>query len=108
MLSFLATFPSFPFVEKSCHLLFPASNSLFAFTFLGTLAGLVGPSLTLLGSLRACVANAGLMSAAAEMTLEFAGNDGVVGVPGVPSAFRFLESFDIGLMSLADNVSVVA
>lgn len=108
MLSFLATLPNLPLVEKSCHLLFPASNSLFALTFLGTLAGLIGPSLTLLGSLRTWVANAGLMSAAAEMTLEFTGSDGVVGVLGVPSAFRFLESFEIGLMSLADKVSVVA
>ena len=51
MLSFFATLPVFPFVVKSCHLLFPASSSLFAFTFRGTFAGLVGPSLTLLGSL---------------------------------------------------------
>ena len=50
MLSFLAVFPDFPRTEKSCHLFFPASSSLFAFTFLGTFGGLTGPSLTLLGS----------------------------------------------------------
>ena len=48
------------------------------------------------------------MSAAAEMTFEFAGVDGAVGVPGVASALRFLDSFDIGLMSWADSVSVLA
>ena len=51
MLSFFVDGPFLtPFVENSCHLLFPASSSLFAFTFRGTFAGLVGPSLTLLGS----------------------------------------------------------
>ena len=48
------------------------------------------------------------MSAAADITLEFTGSIGVVGVPGVPSAFRFLESFEIGFMSWAESVSVVA
>ena len=40
-----------PFCMKPIHLLFPASSSLFALTLRGTLAGLGGPSLTLLGSL---------------------------------------------------------
>ena len=111
MLSFLATLPIFPFTEKSCHLLFPASSSLFAFTFRGTLAGLTGPSLTLLGSRRAWVASAGSMSAAAEMTLVLADtrdvDDDAVGRAGDPSALRFFESLEMGLMSLARRVSVV-
>ncbi len=45
------------------------------------------------------------MFAAAEMTFVFAGMD-VVDAPGGPSALRFLESFDIGLISCADRVSV--
>ena len=45
------------------------------------------------------------MFAAAEMTFVFAGMDGV-DAPGGPSALRFLESFDIGLISCADKVSV--
>lgn len=106
MLSFFATLPVLPFEEKSCHLLFPASSSLLALTFRGTLAGLVGPSLTLLGSFLAWLARSGFMSAAADITFDLAGNAGVVGVPGVPSALRFLESVEIGLMSWADNVSV--
>lgn len=107
MLSFFATLPNLPFDEKSCHLLFPASSSLLALTFRGTFAGLVGPSLTLLGSFLAWLARAGLMSAAAEMTFELTGTIGVVGVPGVPSALRFFDSLDNGLMSCADKVSVV-
>ena len=47
------------------------------------------------------------MSAAAEMTFELTGSIGVVGVPGVPSALRFFDSLDNGLMSWADKVSVV-
>ena len=47
------------------------------------------------------------MLAAADITLLLVGTDGVVGVPGGPSAFRFFESFDTGLMSWADRVSVV-
>ena len=39
------------------------------------------------------------MLAAAEITLVLVGTDGMVGVPGGPSAFRFFESLDIGLMS---------
>ena len=39
------------------------------------------------------------MLAAAEMTLLLVGTDGVVGVPGGPSAFRFFESLAIGLIS---------
>ena len=108
ILSFLATFPVFPFVANSCHLLFPASSSLLALTFRGTLAGRVGPSLTLLGSFLAWLARVGSIFAAAEMTFVFAGMVGVVGVTGVPSALRFLESFDMGLMSCAERVSVVA
>jgi len=101
MLSFFATFPNFPLVVKSCHLLFPASSSLLALTFRGTLAGLAGPSLTLLGSFLAWLASAGSILAAAEIMFEFGGGIvGNVGVPGVdPSAFRFLDSFDIGLIS---------
>lgn len=46
------------------------------------------------------------MFAAAEMTPDDAE---VVGVAGVPSAFRFFDSLlDMGLRSLADKVSVVA
>lgn len=107
MLSFFATLPVFPLDEKSCHLLFPASSSLFALTFRGTFAGLVGPSLTLLGSFLAWLARSGSMSAAAEMTFDLAGSVGVVGVPGVQSALRFLDSLEMGLMSCADTVSVV-
>lgn len=108
MLSLLATLLTLPFVVKSCHLFFPASSSLLAFTFRGTFAGLVGPSLTLLGSFFAWLARAGSISAAAEMTLALIGIDGAIGVPGAPSAFRFLDSFAIGLMSFAERVSVVA
>ena len=116
ILSFLPTFPIFPFVLNSCHLLFPASNSLFALTFLGTFAGRMGPSLTLLGSLFAWEASVGSISAAAEMTPpEF---EGVVAAAvaavvdgeattGVPSALRFLDSLEMGLMSCAERVSVV-
>ena len=39
------------------------------------------------------------MLAAADITLLLVGTDGVVGVPGRPSAFRFLESLEIGLIS---------
>lgn len=39
------------------------------------------------------------MLAAADITLVLVGADGTVGVPGGPSAFRFFESLDIGLMS---------
>ena len=106
MLSFLATLLVLPLVEKSCHLLFPASSSLFALTFRGTLAGRVGPSLTLLGSFLAWLANSGSTFAAAEMTLGYDCGTGAMGVPGVPSALRFLESLEIGRMSLADSVSV--
>ena len=48
------------------------------------------------------------MSAAADMTLVLTGMVGVLGVPGFPSALRFLESFDVGLISCAERVSVVA
>lgn len=98
MLSFFDALPNLPLAAKSCHLLFPASNSLFALTFRGTLAGLVGPSLTLLGSFFAWLAKAGSISAAADMTFEFVGIVGPAGVPGMPSALRFL-SFDSGLIS---------
>lgn len=108
MLSFFATLPSLPLLANSCHLLFPASSSLFAFTFLGTFAGLIGPSLTLLGSLLAWLAKAGSTFAAADMTLGFVGGAGVADSPGVPSAFRFRESVGKGLMSLAESVSVEA
>ena len=54
MLSFLPALPNFPLVAKSCHLFLPASSSLFALIFLGTLAGRTGPSLTLLGSRLVC------------------------------------------------------
>ena len=105
ILSFFATLPTFPFIVKSCHLLLPASSSLLAFTFRGTFAGRMGPSLTLLGSFLAWLASVGSMFAAAEMTFVFVGMD-VIDAPGGPSALRFLESFDIGLMSCADRVSV--
>ena len=39
------------------------------------------------------------MFAAADITLLLVGIDGMVGVPGGPSAFRFLESLGIGLIS---------
>lgn len=106
MLSFFVDFPNLPLDAKSCHLLLPASSSLFALTFRGTLAGLVGPSLTLLGSFFAWLANAGSISAAAEMTFEFVGIIGPAGAPDMPSALRFL-SFDSGLISWAERVSVV-
>ena len=108
ILSFLAAFPSLPLLANSCHLLFPASSSLFALTFRGTFAGLIGPSLTLLGSLLAWLARAGSTFAAADMTLGFGGGAGVVDIPGVPSAFRFRESVGRGLMSFAERVSVEA
>lgn len=112
ILSFFANFDVFPFVLNSCHLLLPASNSLFALTFLGTFGGRVGPSLTLLGSLFAWLASAGLISAAAEMIFVFVvGAVGVLGVPGVPSALRFLESLlllVVGFISWAERVSLVA
>lgn len=92
---------------KSCHLLLPASSSLFAFTFRGTFPGRTGPSLTLLGSFFAWLASVGSIFAAAEITFVLAGIGGVVAAPGGPSALRFLESFDIGLMSCAERVSVV-
>ena len=117
ILSFFPAFPALdPLALNSCHLLFPASNSLFAFTFLGTLAGRMGPSLTLLGSLFAWLASVGLISAAAEMTpvdlaaaAAAAGVEAIVdGEAGDPSAFRFLESgCETGLMSAAERVSVV-
>lgn len=110
MLSFFAAFPNFDLLVKSCHFDFPASSSLLAFTFRGTLFGRAGPSLTLLGSLRAWSARVGLISAAAEMIPVCCGVDDCdEGVPGVPSALRFRESapLEIGLISLADNVSVV-
>ena len=107
MLSFLATFPVFPFVANSCHLLLPASSSLLALTFRGTFAGRVGPSLTLLGSFLAWLASVGSIFAAAEITLVLAGIVGVAGDTGVPSAFRFFASFEMGLISCAARVSVV-
>jgi len=79
-----------------------------ALTFLGILAGLIGPSLTLLGSFLAWLAKAGSTFAAADMTFGFVGGAGVEDIPGVPSAFRFRESVGKGLMSLAESVSVVA
>lgn len=39
------------------------------------------------------------MSAAAEMTPEGVGAVGVVGVTGEPSALRFFDSFEMGLIS---------
>ena len=47
------------------------------------------------------------MFAAAEITFVFAGTLGVAGIAGEPSALRFLESLEIGLMSCAERVSVV-
>ena len=105
ILSFFATLPTLPLVEKSCHLFLPASNSLFALTFLGTFAGRIGPSLTLLGSLFAWLASVGSMLAAAEITPEFMGALGSDGVAGLPSAFLFL-SLEMGLRSCAERVSV--
>lgn len=107
MLSFLPILPALVLFVKSCHFDFPRSSSLLAFTFLGSLGGLVGPSLTLEGSVRAWLASAGLISAAAEMTLEFVGGWGEE-EPGIPSALRFRESLlEMGLMSFAVRVSVV-
>lgn len=97
MLSFF--FIPLPDAENCCHLFLFVSSSLFAFTLRGILAGFGGPSLTLLGSFFAWLARAGLMSAAADMTPEVAGAVGVVGVTGEPSALRFFESFEIGLIS---------
>lgn len=111
MLSFLAPLLNLDLLVKSCHLDFPASSSLLAFTLRGTLFGRGGPSLTLLGSLRAWLASVGLISAAAEIILVFCGTawEEEDDVPGVSSAFRLREStlFEIGLISLAFNVSVV-
>lgn len=111
MLSFLPGRPSLVLLAKSCHLDLLSSSSRVALTFRGTFAGRAGPSLTLLGSLRAWLARAGLMSAAAEMTLEWAGAEAGAcadGVPGVPSALRLRESLlEMGLRSLAVRVSVV-
>ena len=111
MLSFFATGPFLkPFTENSCHLLFPASSSLFALTFRGTLAGRAGPSPTLLGSRFAWLARSGSMLAAAEMTpvcdcvgVELPED----GVAASASALRLRES-PKGLMSCAESVSVVA
>ena len=70
----------------------------------------MGPSLTLLGSLFAWDASVGSISAAAEITPAF---EGVVAATvgeeatGAPSALRFLESLEMGLMSCAESVSVV-
>ncbi len=89
-------------------MLLPASSSLFALTFRGTFAGRTGPSLTLLGSFLAWLANDGSTLAAADMTLGFDGGAGVEDIPGVPSALRFRESVGRGLMSLAKSVSVLA
>src|ERR1700719_2172540 len=112
ILSFLFARPTLLLLEKSCHFDFPASSSRLALTLRGTLAGRTGPSLTLLGSLRAWFASAGLISAAAEMMLELTGLVASVcadGVPGVPSALRLRESplLEMGLMSFAFKVSVV-
>lgn len=106
MLSFFPAFPSLLLAAKSCHLLFPASSSRLALTFRGTLAGRMGPSPALLGSLRAWVARAGLISAAAEITLELAGSVCGDTEPDSPSALRFRVSM-MGLMSFAVRVSVV-
>ena len=46
------------------------------------------------------------MLAAAEITFVLAGLVGVAGVTGVPSALRFLDSLDMGLMSCDERVSV--
>lgn len=70
MLSF---FPYLVLLAKSFHLFLPASSSLLALTFREALVGRAEPSLGLLGSLRACVANAGFISAAAEITLALGG-----------------------------------
>ena len=97
---------------KSFHLFFPSSSSRVAFTFRGTLAGRVGPSPASFGSLRAWLANVGLMSAAAEITLECGGwgtGDCEEGVPELASALRFRESLlEMGLRSLAVSDSTVA
>lgn len=106
MLSFFVNFPALDLAAKSCHLDLPASNSLFAFTFRGILAGRTGPSLTLLGSRLACCANVGSTFAAAEMTLGLDGGGTGADDPDMPSALRFFASFDNGLMSLALKVSV--
>lgn len=110
MLSFFAAFPSFALDVKSCHLDFPASSSLVALTFRGTFGGRGGPSPTLLGSFLASFAKAGLISAAADMTLELAGRDCGDKEPGIASALRFRVSLllEIGLMSFAVRDSVVA
>src|SRR5205809_7042997 len=105
MLSFFAPFPNLPLFAKSCHLLFPASSSLFALTFRGTFAGLARPSLTLLGSSLACEASARLIFAAAEITFEFGAGEAGKGVAGLPSALRFRSL--MGYISCAFKVSVV-
>lgn len=108
MLSFLLVFPNLDLLVKSCHLDLPASSSLLALTLRGSLAGRAGPSLTLLGSLRAWLASVGLISAAAEMTPALGGT-AWDGMPGAASALRLRESalLEMGLISLADTVSVV-
>ena len=103
--------PNFPLLAKSFHFILPASSSRVAFTLRGTLAGRAGPSLTLLGSLRAWLASAGLISAAAEITLECGGcgaGDCDVEVPELASALRLRESLpEMGLMSLEVRFSTV-
>lgn len=108
MLSFR---PSFPLLAKSFHFILPASSSRLALTFRGAFAGRAGPSPTLLGSCRAWFANAGLISAAAEITLEFGScgaGDWDAELPELPSALRLRESLpEIGLRSFAVNDSTV-
>lgn len=108
MLSFLPILPLL-LLAKSFHFIFPSSSSRFALTFRGSLVGRAGPSLTLLGSLRAWLASAGLMSAAAEITLGCGGaGEGDAELPDVPSALRLRESLpEMGRMSLAVKVSTV-
>lgn len=114
MLSF---FPILLLLAKSFHLFFPSSSSRVALTLRGTLAGRAGPSLALLGSLRAWLARAGLISAAAEITLDcgWAADDceeeeeAWWWYPGFASALRFRESpLEMGLRSLAVRFSTVA
>ena len=107
----LSFFPILPLLAKSFHFALPSSSSLLAFTLRDILGGRGGPSVALLGSFRAWFARAGLISAAAEITLE-CGWWGPGGweeeKPGDPSALRFRESLlDMGLMSLAVRVSTL-
>lgn len=104
----LCNFPHLSFGGEILPFALPSFKLLTCLDLRGTLAGRVGPSLTLLGSCLAWLANVGSTFAAADMTLGFGGEAGSEAAPGPASALRFLESPVMGLMSFAETVSVVA